>query len=120
MSPDFEADQDQGDDGKNYLEAFGALLAGSQLAAAPLRGGPGTQVPDPGEYGKVDERAEGCEGEHGDPDRVLVEAARGGIDAACRSQGGETDSDADATDGENRCADALQQRHDEAGAAQGA
>jgi hypothetical protein len=120
MSPDFEANQNQGYDGKQYLEPLGTFLPGSQLAAPPLRGGTGPEAPDPGEDGKVDKGAGGGESEHGDPDRVLVEAASGSIDATCRSQGGETDGDADAADSENCRAEALQQRHEEAGAAQGA
>ena len=30
MSPDFEADKDEGDDGKNYLQPLRALLSGAE------------------------------------------------------------------------------------------
>ena len=120
MGPDFEADENEGDHGENYLEPLGALLSGTELAAAPLCGGTGTQMPDPGEDGQVDEGADGGEGEHGNTDGVLMKAARGGVNAARGSQCGEADGDADAADGENRRADALQESDDEAGAAQAA
>lgn len=120
MGPDFEADKNEGDHGENYLQPLGALLSGVQWLAPPPRGGTGAQMPDPGEDGQVDERADGGEGEHGNTDGVLMKAASGGVNAARGSQCGETDGDADAAYGENRCADALQESDNEAGAAQAA
>lgn len=118
MGPDFEADKNEGDDGKKDLQALGALLPGAELLAAPLRRGTRAQAPDPGKDGKVDERSDGRERQHRNADGVLVEAACGSIDATCRRQGGKADDDADSADGENRCADALQQGYDEGCAAQ--
>ena len=39
MGPDFEADQNEGDHGENYLQPLGALLPGAEWLASPLRGG---------------------------------------------------------------------------------
>jgi hypothetical protein len=120
MGPDFEADQNEGDHRKNYLQSLGALLPRAQWLAPPLGGGTRAQAPDPGEDGQVDERAGGGEGEHGNADGVLMKAAGGGVNAACRGQCGKTNGDTDAADSENCRADALQESDDEAGAAQAA
>lgn len=118
MGPDFEADKNEGDHGENYLQPLGALLSGTEFAAAPLCGRTGAQMPDPGEDGQVDDGAHGGEGEHGNTDGVLMKAASGGVNAASGGQCGKTDGDANAADGENCGADALQESDDEAGAAQ--
>ena len=48
---------------------------------------------------------------HGNADGVLVPTARGGVDATHGGQRGEPDDHADAADGEDSRAKALQQRH---------
>lgn len=118
MGPDFKADKDQGDDGKDHLQAFGALLTWTEWPAAPLRRGTRAKAPDPRENGEVDERADSGQRQHGNTDGVLMKAAGRGVNAARRSQRRKTDGDADAADGENSGANALQEGDDETCAAQ--
>jgi len=120
MSPGFEADEDECENGHDDLPAFGAFLFRGEFAATPLGRGLIAEVPDPCQDGQVDDGAKGGDPEHGNADGVLMPAAGRSVDAGCGGEGGEADGDADAADGKDGGAKTLGQSDDEGSRAQGA
>ena len=117
VRPDLETHEEEGNEGEHNLEALGALLLRAEIAASPLGRGSRAQAPDPREHGEVNERSGRGKNQHGDADCVLMESARGGVDAAGGGEGREPDGHANAAYGKYRGAKALHHGDREAGAA---
>src|SRR5690349_17038375 len=81
VSDPFRGEQNESENRKSDLEAFGIELFLCDGLLTPLCRGLVSQAPDFAQYIEIDDCAEEGEKHHGDADGVLMEAARGGVDA---------------------------------------
>ena len=116
VSPNFQADKQQGQNRKGELQPFRALLPAADLPLPPLSRGPRAKAPNPCKYGQVDKRTHSRQQQHGDANCVLVKPAYRCKEAAGDGKGREADSQSDTADREYSGAYALQRRHQQAGA----
>ena len=115
VTPGFEADKEEGNDGQRELKSLHAKFARTLFPLSPLGRGTRAEVAHPSDYSEVDDCA-GCgENEHGDANGILMEPAEWSVEnGAGEGKCGEADGKADAADCENGRTDALKRCHGEA------
>lgn len=118
VGPALQAYEGQRDDRQSNLQTHGAPFFSARFAPAPLCRGLVAEMPDPPEDSQIHYCANRGEDQHGDADCILVPAFGGSVDSADGGEGRQSDRDPDTADGEDGCAEALQQREEHAAPAE--
>lgn len=108
MGDPFGGEEGQGEQGKRNLKSFSAELGGRNGPLAPLRRRPFAEIADSPNDKEVDQRAQQGEEQHGNANGVLMKSFGGSVDAGSSGQSGKADGHANAANGDDCGAGALQ------------
>ncbi len=115
MSKPFGGEEEQGQDRKDHLETLGVEFFLRQGLLTPLGRRALAQAAHFSNYIKIEDRSQESQNHHGDADGVLMEAMSGGVNASGGGEGAEANGDAQAADGNDGGAGALENREGDAG-----
>jgi len=117
MRPKFNADKKQSENSHCDLDPLRTKLFPGDFAASPLRLRPCAQMPNPGNHQQIDNCATHGNNEHWYADGVAMKCENRGSKAT-RGESGKAYAQANAVNGQDRRAQALEKRHDYACAGQ--
>lgn len=115
VSNPFGSEQKQSEDGESDLEALGVELLRRHRLHPPLGRRFVAQAQHFSDDIQIDDRADKGENHHRNSDGILVEAAGWGVYSCGRGESRKADGDAQAADGNDGGAGALENGKDEAG-----